>query len=354
MANHTILSLSTDTSDFRRLDIQIHAHQDSPASLHDHVKKHLLHEHNQTDPVVYADESAFEWEKLPNGFYGVAESDRDAVTIWERYVKPGRLYGETPRRRSHRVFMAIVEDVSSQPSAPATTVVKPAASAGSGTSYDQVVQELKETLARRRAEKADKMVSIHPTWNIHVNPLWVESGAVASPPSYEQVMEDSDAYPVLYDDVDDESSSDEEYYQKVKTDVIHYLKPSHPYVDTSEDSSASVESSGDENSEEVADKYFTWPSLECPAEARHFSEFWTEPIFQVATDFAFGEETTPLLSSNERLIRDFDQVEEEPTLEWLESYQKIINDWRVARGLMPYYECDESIEYASDDWTSSE
>ena len=74
---------------------------------------------------------------------------------------------------------------------------------------------------------------------------------------------------------------------------------------------------------------------------RDLSQFWTEPIFQVTNDYStqFNFPNFPPLEENMTSLRS-----DEVAAEWLNSYQKIINDWRSSRGLTSHYETSESSE----------
>lgn len=179
---HTIISHkpvtsteSTGLSTAMGLDLKVHGHYEGvyqvSVALDEKVKSFIEAENKKQGLsserrfVKLDDLNSREWEKYENCFYAVVQSTQDTVShtpcgtvfVWEKYVKPGRIYGETPRRRLVRVFVSVADEVSQEitlaPPAPQYVTTM----GGSGlpgkrhvVSYSDVVCELKDKLAKRK------------------------------------------------------------------------------------------------------------------------------------------------------------------------------------------------------------
>jgi hypothetical protein len=463
MSRYTILSLNPPSKGgLANMDLKVHGHcvgvYETSLALDEFVcsfieeqnKKHNLNSDRRFSSLNQ------EWEMFENCFYavvtpeeftgietaqdddnnsGVEENTPKVVTVWEKYAKPGRIYGETPRRRKIRLFVSLLDEPSKDDEiprdiSPAKTINSSVSGVGGGgVTFDQVIDELKEKLSQRanriednsnhpakvkrlsQVQKLDQLdleecfpkvsppqflkTTVLKTENsssdsdpllkkyvhVHINPLWqgerdnIPHAPPPSPPTYEQVINLSEKYSIHNrpesdsdqneswsdNEENDESvttelisseisSSVDEYYQRVERGVVTYLAPRRlsAYSESPMDTESEYEIS-DESAESEHGSFYSEEDNdnEKPAEFGHHS--WPElnpPHRQTSTSFwnvnHYDDVFTPLLTDEEqkayKLDDDVANVTIDGATDWLYAYQKIINDWRVSRGLPVEYE----------------
>lgn len=118
------------------------------------------------------------WEALANGQHfalipnsnessssssGFAANER-VIEVWEKFGKPGRLYGETPRKRLVRVFHCVSFDGCVVPAPPPRVIIQhknvtsTSSAASKHVAFSTVLVELQEKLK----ERADKQTRVIP------------------------------------------------------------------------------------------------------------------------------------------------------------------------------------------------
>jgi len=485
MSQYTILSLNpsifgatSGSVTCETLGLKIHGHYTgeyvTSVALDEHVCSFIVEQNKKcglTSERRFVQVSE-QWEKFENCFYAVAEENGDdnssksaamkTVTVWEKYARPGRIYGETPRHRKIRLFLSLADESAPEPQTetPGPSKSQSNPSTTGIVSFDQVIDELKAKLARRltaqtdQPVKADQGTDLKPVkvrrisqiqeldqrlvdhfpklsppkvvkttvsapstttttvdlgedvfsnyTVVHINPLWQGERdsfghplpQAPPPPSYDQLMKLSEKYERYnhtFDDFDnssswsvssssiaaeaseateplsenvesddDESSSEEEYYQRVRRNVVTYLaRPNHDAMAISSESS-NIDEDEDHKSEINTNVFghYSWPPLD-------FSHSFTN---------VFGDDAfTPLLTEDEQrayqaadsFVVSAEHAENTPqeneddfAANLLISYQKIVNDWRVSRGLPLtndfHFESPPNLVDVNDDDSSSE
>lgn len=317
------------------MHLRVYSHHasnfEAAVALDQHVERYVKREN--ADQNYHEREQVFstcqeDWKAFPNCFYATASLNHQLdgddnlarVEVWHKTTKPGRVYGETPKRRLVQTFQIVQDEPVAPANPPASPVSPEKTSDVSPPSYDSVVTELKKYLANRREPAAPKAPTflksrrlsqvkeqlaaqtrpvVDDNWvpksflegHIHHNPLWQRDTPVAE--------DDDDSF----SSVDTwSSSSEEEYYQRAPRQSV----PRQSVTD------------------QTVDQYFSNSNdLHCPDE-------WPEVTFN------WPDLTVDPVPHSPEEHQGVDAIEE-----FLQSYQQVVNDWRSERGLPNEMELSE-------------
>lgn len=122
--------------------------------LGDHVKRALC-DYGNASAVIYPQvDTKNDWKNLKNGtFFGQVDGERE-ISIWRKYGKPGRLYGETPKRKLVETFRCISHDGSIIVFPRATPVLKVPRLDEKCVHFGNVLVELQEKLNKKPTTNA--------------------------------------------------------------------------------------------------------------------------------------------------------------------------------------------------------
>ncbi len=274
----TILSFNLST-DIAQVGVQIHGHYENRVAIGEIfdqvVKRHLV---NGSEILAAGDN---EWRNFANGVQFGMVSDENTITIWEKYGRPGRLYGETPKKRLTRVFQKVAFDggvMAAPPPIIKPVVTRPTTTGQKQADFANVVVELKEKLAKRRSQVEESMNQSTPEV-MRVNPFY-------QLPAIQPATKQENLNQLI-----------EEILSEIRIQRRNYV--------SSEEESEDVSSEQEDSEQEDVS------SMPMDIEPRYWN-YWETPV-DPAEEWIYPRDDPPL--------------EQE-----LEAYHNIVCDWKQSRG----------------------